>query len=435
MEHNPAPKKRSFRWAVTIGLIIGTICVTAFAFLYKLPTVYKYETDSLGVATEQRNEAFLSVATQNEEADVPYLKTGFKDTFYTIDKENVVTFHEYNGKKFVKKKPTEKIKVTLSQGDSKALVDISILTNDGFSEGYGVYTNPESIEFPYAFVKLTTNNISKDDYEYLLYVDYSIDDFYKNSKTYSMLYAFDTGENELKAVFSNKGVTSGADGLVDDSFILIPGDFTGAKADGFYYLTDRNHEPGKGFDLYKKTKVSGKEQLVCGDVSAPHLFFIDDSVCFFMNANSDSESSEFNLCKMKDGKPAVLRTYSGSPDQYAVRGNYIFNAAAKTLFNVETGSNDGVRTSISVNVVQDFAVSEDGSKLALAGNFAGNSEKLFFYNLKNDRSNTIDGADLFVSNHSNLAFLEDSVYIVIPGSSPEKISNFIISWDAIFSLN
>lgn len=435
MEHKPTKPKRSFRWAVTIGLILGTVCVTAFAFLYKLPTVYKYESDSLGVKTEQKNEAFLSVATLNEEAGVPYLKTGFKDTFYTVNGENEVSFHKYNGKKFVKEKTSEKIKITLSHGKSKALIDIYILTKDGFSEGYGVYTNPESVELPYAFVKLTTNNITKDAYEYLLYVDYSIDDFYKNSKTYSMLYAFDTDKNDLKAVFSDKGVTSGADGLVNDSFILIPGDFTGLEADGFYYLTDRNQEPNKYFDLYKKTDISSKEQLVCKNVCGPNLFLVDGDVCFFTNSETDSDTSEFDLCRIKDGKPSVLRTYSGSPEQYTVRGNYILNAAAKTLFNIESGSKEGIRTSISVNVVQDFAVSNDGTKFALSGNFAGNSEKLFFYNLKNDRSNTIDGADLFVSSHANLAFLDDSVYMVIPGSSSEKISNFVISWDAIFSLS
>ncbi len=435
MESNPAPKKRSFRWPITIGLIIGTICVTAFAFMYKLPTVYKYESDSLGTTTDKPNKAFLSVATQNEKADVPYLKTGFEDTFFTVDSENSVTFYKYNGKKFVKEKTSKSIKVTLSHGDTKALIDIAILEKDGLSEGYGVYTNPESIEFPFAFVKLINNNIIDDQYDYLLYVDYTIDDFYKNSKTFSMLYAFDTEENKLKAVFSDKGATSDLDGVVDDSFILIPGDFIGAKADALYYLTDRNHEPGKEFDLYKKTAVSGKEQLVCEGISAPHLFIVDDNVCFFMNNDTDDESNDFNLCKMKDDKPVVLRTYSGSPSQYTVRGNYMLNAAAKTLCNVETGSNEGIRTSISINAVQDFAISADGSKFALSGNFAGNTEKLFFYNLKNNRSNTIDGADLFVSNHANLAFLDDSVYIVMPDTDPDKIANFVISWDAIFSLN
>ncbi len=434
VETNPTLKKRSFRWPITIGLIIGTLCVTAFAFMYKLPTVYKYETDSLGTATEQPNKAFLSVATQNEKADVPYLKTGFEDTFFTIDSENAVTFYKHNGKKFSKEKHSKTIKVTLSRGDTKALIDISILERDGVSEGYGVYANPESIEFPFAFVKLRSNDISDKEYEYLLYVDYTIDDFYKNNKTYSMLYAFDTDENALKPIFSSKGATSGPDGLVDDSFILIPGDFTGTEPDGFYYLTDRNYEPDKAFDLYKKTTVSGKEQLVCENISAPHLFLIDGDVCFFMNSDTATDSSEFSLCKMKDDEPLEIRKYSGSPSQYTVRGNYIFNAAAKTLCNVATGSDDGIRTSISINTVQDFTISADGSKLALAGNFAGNSEKLFFYNLKNDRSNTIDGADLFVSNHANLAFLDNSVYMVMPDAESEKISNFVISWDAIFSL-
>lgn len=435
MKHNPTKPNRAFRWAVTIGLILGTVCVTAFAFLYKLPTVYKYENDSMGTLSKQSNEAFLSVATQNEEADAPYLKTGFENTFYKINSENEVEFYKYTGKKFAKEKPSEKIKITLSHRKTKALVEISVLTKDSFSEGYGVYTDPESIDFPYAFVKLTTNTISKDGYEYLIYVDYSIDDFYKNNKTYSMLYAFDKGTNKLTPVFSDKGVTSSADGFVDDSFILIPGDFTGLKADGFYYLTDRDCEPGKNFELYKKEKVSDKEQLICTDISSPNLFVVDNSVCFFMDSESSSDSSEFNLCKMKNGSPAILRTYSGSPDQYTIRGNYIFNPAAKTLFNIASGSKEAIRTSISINHVQDFTVNSDGSRFALAGNFAGNSEKLFFYNFKNDRSSTVDGNNLFVSNYANLAFLDDSVYIVIPGSSSEKISNFVISWDAVFSLS
>ncbi len=435
MQNNPVKKERSFRWAITIGLIIGTICVTAFAFLYKLPSVGKFEADSAGIHVEQPNGAFLSVATQNEEATVPFLKTGFDHIFFTVNDDNSVTFYEYKNENFSKLKASTSIKVTLPQGKEKALVDIAILEKDGVCEGYGVYTDPESVKLPYIFVKLTSNNISKDKYDYLLYVDYSIDDFYKNEKSYSMLYAFNTEDNELKAVFSNKGVTSGPDGLVNDSYTLIPGNFSALSPDAFYYVTDRNYEPGKAFDLYKKAGVNDKEELVCKNLASPYLFVVDKEVCFFMRDAEKEDSNEFYLCNLTDNTPKKIRTYSGSPEQYTIRDNYIFNAAAKMLYNVENGKTYGIHTNISINTVQDFTVNADGTKFALAGTFAGNSEKLFFYNLGNDRSNTIEGADLFVSNHSNLAFLDDSVYIVMPGTTSDKITNFVISWDAIFSIH
>lgn len=435
MENNPVKERRSFRWAITIGLIIGTICVTAFAFLYKLPSVSKFEADSAGIHVEQPNGAFLSVATQNEEATAPFLKTGFEKTFFTIDSENKVIFYEYANEKFSKIETSKEIKVTLTYGKEKALVNIAILEKDGICEGYGVFTNTESVKLPYVFVKLTSNTVTKDTYEYLLYADYTIDDFYKNTKNYSSLYAFSTKDNKLEPIFSNSGATSGPNGLINESFVFIPGDFAGVSADGFYYLTDRNYAPGTAFDLYKKDSVKGAEKIVHKGVAAPYLFLVKDDVCFFTKADGEDAAGTFKLSKIGEDGIETIHTYSGSPEQYLVRGNYIVNPAAKTVCNIATGKNDGIRTNISINAVQDFTVDDSGTKIALAGTFAGNSEKLLFCNLTNDRCTTIEGADLFISNYSNLAFLDDSVYIVMPGKTSDKISNFVISWDAVFSIH
>ena len=432
-------KKNKFRWALTIGLLIGTIIVTAFAFFYKLPQIYKYEKESL-VQDEGPNREVLSVATTNESSESPYLRTGFDNIFFSINNktdkngnvESKVSYYRYGKNKFSKLKPADKIKVTLSKGDEKALVSIDYLEIDGRIEGYGVYQNPKSLSFPYAFIKLTKNTLSKDDFDYLLYVDYSIDDFYRNSKTYSMIYALDTQNKEFQKVFSDKGCPVAVDEQIDDSFILIPSDITGKPADALYFLSDRDYAPGTAYDLYKKSSINSSEEIVAQGISSPNLFIINNKVCFLRESDS---KENFDLCQLSDDGEKVLKTFSGSPIQYIFNGKYMFNPSSKALYNLENGSSKSINTTLSISAVQDFDVNSDGTKLAIAGNFAGNSEKLLFIDYAKHRFNILDNSKLFISGHSNIRFLDSSVFFVAPSESKDKVSNLVFSWDAIFSLH
>ena len=74
--------------------------------------------------------------------------------------------------------------ITLPGADEKKPVNVSLLTVDGKTEGYGVYSDKESTTYPYAFLKIVENRIT-DNYDYIVFVDHTIQDFYKNSKTYN----------------------------------------------------------------------------------------------------------------------------------------------------------------------------------------------------------------------------------------------------------
>ena len=426
---NNSKKRNNFRWAVTIGLLIGTVCVVAFAFIYKLPKIYKYDSDTAVSQTDQPDKSFLATAEYKNSSDSPLIKTDFDKIFFSPDKEGKIEYYRYAKKKFVKIKPSDTVKVTLSKGKEKALVTIYIIENNGTKEGYGAYVNPESTLFPYAFVKLTENNITKDNFNYLLYVDYSIDDYYRNDKDFSTLYALSTKDNMLKKVISDKGAPA-RQNCTEDNFVLIPDSLTTAGSDAFYFLSDRSYEPGEAFDLYRKDSVSGKEDIVCEGISSPYLPVINNQLHFF---KTSQDKTEFYFCKMTDNGPTTVQTFSGDTGKYKIKGSYMFNAATKTLYNLKDSKKKSFQTSISINGVQDFDVSKDGSKIAIAGNFAGNSEKLLFADFKAKKLNIIDSTNLFLSDYSNICFIDDSVYFLSPSEEDGKISNLVFSWDAIFS--
>ena len=247
-----------------------------------------------------------------------------------------------------------------------------------------------------------------------------------------MVYALDSEKKTFQKVLSDKGRGIDLEEKIDDSFIIIPSDLTSKETNAIYFLTDRGHAPSSAYDLYRKTNVNSSEELVCENISSPNLFFIKNKLCF-MKGNDDANT--FDLCELSTDGYKSVKTFSGSPNQYVFRDNYMFNPSSKTLYNLESLKSKNLNSTLSISAVQDFAVNSDGTKLALAGNFAGNSEKLLFIDFKKNRFNILDSDNLFISDFSNIRFLGSSVFLVAPNDSKDKVSNMVFSWDAIFSFH
>lgn len=438
-------KSKCFRWAFTIGLIFGTALIVAFAFLYdKLPTIYKYEADALNTDVEQPNLLFSSVATTNQDSDLPYLNTDFDNVFFTASNEGTIEFWEFKNDAFSKLKSSGTINISVPLTNHSAEINVELLERDGQTVGYGVYVSGQSIQDPYAFFKLTENRCEPYNFDYLLYADYTIDDFYRNDKTFNMVYGVHKDGKKAEKLISDDHIRPGRKGLLDSSYILIPDSFTSAATDGIYFLSDRNYSIDAKYDVYKKTGLTDEEQIVFSGAVLPYLYMDKNTLYVFTKMIPDGKTEDLNSLSLEtfslisiseDEKFDAIKTFSGSPDQYFIKGNYIFSPSAKKLYSVESGRENIISTSISISGVQDFAVSSNGKKFALAGNFAGNSEKLFFYNFSSDRVQTIDGADVFFSGYPNLTFIDDSVYLLAPSQIPDKVINFVVSWNAIFSLN
>lgn len=408
-----------YKWSITIGIVLGTICIAAFAFLYKLPTVYKYENESMKTETHKMSTHFVENSTYNSEDTHPFLKTGFENKFYSADENGKISFYEFDGKSFKKVRESKSLDITLPGADEKKPVNVSLLTVDGKTEGYGVYSDKESTTYPYAFLKIVENRIT-DNYDYIVFVDHTIQDFYKNSKTYNDAFVYSSSAKKAKHIFP---------GTDSETSILLPTEFICERNDGFYFFASSSDKTSTDYKLYLKKSVNGKETLISDNIALPYVFTKDEKVCFFKNVlkTDNSEHTSFELVELgNENKP--LHVFTGTPTEYIVNGKYILNPNAKTVYSIERNEVQNIGSAFTILSVDTFAISNDGQKMAMAGTFAGNREKLLAYDFSQDELKVYNGEGLLLTGNTNITMIDDCVYFLAPAETSSKVRNYVINW-------
>lgn len=410
-----------YRWAITIGIVLGTVCIAAFAFLYKLPTVYKYEKDSLKTEDSKMSAHFTEKAVYNSEDTHPFLKTSFENKFYSLDDNGKIAFYEFDGKTFKKIRESWSLSITLPGVKDGAHVAVSLLTVDGKTEGYGVYSDKESTEFPYAFLKVVENRIT-DNYDYIAFADYTINDYYKNNKTYDDAFVFSSDTKNAECICSDAG---------ENTEMTFPTDFICERNDGFYFFSRPSDDKESGYKLFMKKTVSGKETLVSEDASLPYLFNKDGKIYFLKNVEKDdSDRRSFELTELgKENKP--IHVFTGTPGEYIVSEKNIFNPKAKTIYSVERDKTNTMGSSFTVLAVDSFAVSKDGTRMIMTGTFAGNKDRLLAYDFSEDELRVYNGEGLLLHGNSNVTLIDDYIYLLAPAEKASKVRNYVIQWSDI----
>lgn len=427
-------KKPRFRWPITIGLILGTVIVIAFAFLYKLPAHSRGE--SAEDSKQKTNKEFISVTTVNKKGDSPYQRTGLDNVYFTISEDGKVSYYEFAKERFNSLKATDRITVSLTVGKEKVHVDISLIKKNNQTVGYGLYSDPESVSCPYLFLKLTDNTIVDSEYKYLIFADSDYKNLYSNNKTYQMIYALNPEKKSVKRLLSDQGQPVGRNGLPSTSFIIVPDEFAGTQTDAFYFLSDRNSKSSATYELYKKADLDSPEEFVCDGICKPNLISYKGDTYFFKN--SEDGEGYFSLYKCTSSGVKQIKRFDEEADKCYVRDAYLLSCADKVLYDLFSNEEIGIPVPVSIRGIEDFVVNEKQDKIAIVGSFAGNSEKILFSRLGSpnykEKYKIFDNRNLFISGHSNVAFMGDYIYLVAPSEDEDKVYNYVISWDAIFSL-
>ncbi|NLL62886.1 MAG: hypothetical protein GX241_01380 [Ruminococcaceae bacterium] len=415
-------QQKVYKWSATIGLIIGTLCITLFAFFYKLPTIYKYEIDA--EKSDQIKAVYTEKALLASDDKAPFLMTSFDNIFYSFEDKEAF-FFTFKEKSFEPISIKRILQFSLPIGDGFEKVSVNMFSKDGILEGYGLYSKKKRDDAPYAFMKVVENKIT-DNADFIVFVDYTIEDFYNNSKSYDAIFVLNSKTKEIQNVFENK------------KNIIIPIDFIKERMDGFYYFTKSENN----FNLYKKNGINSKEILVAKNLILPHAFSIDGDIYLFTKPPIVKDkkgeivvSTEegFILAKLGGvGEDLVYNRFSGNPGKYIIKDYFVFNPENKSVFDVKNGSNQVINTTVSIFEIQDFTIDPNGERLILAGTFAGNKEKILFYDFITDKIVLVEGKTLFLSNNPNLSFIGDNVYFLSPGQTADYVTNLVIKWSDIF---
>ena len=421
-------EKISFNWAATIGLILATLIIAFFATGYKLPQVHKYEKDLAGRNNDELTAQFLAKSVIDKEDDSPYLETGIVGLYYCVDGDKITYHRVSDNGEFKKVRVTDTVKLQVPAKDKTEEVTVYFTEYNEETIGFGVLQNKKSKDFPYAFIKVIPNRVTEN-YDYLAFVDFTIGDFYKNTKTYDAAYAFLANDSKLEEIF-----------VLDPNTSFVAVDLIKDRADGFYYFT-KNEGDAEGYSLFMKTTTSSKEVIVSGNIALPYGFCKDGDLLLLEYAKSfkDAEGvtlkgdTIFCLSKVTGIMTEAVYEFNRDPATYLVKGYYILNPDAKILYDVLGGAEQVIDTTLSFDGVEDFAISDGGSKIALAGSIGTESDRLFFFEFATDRMQVISGKNLFLLGNPNVSFTSlDYVSFLSPSTTADTVKNIVVPWEQVF---
>ncbi len=408
-------RKISFSWAATIAIVIATFIMVLFSTVYKLPQVLKYESQ-MAESINQKDAEFLAKSTINSEDDAPYLETGIKGIYYTCNASGNVNFYKFERGEYKTYRSSGTVSITLPGTDNGKSTDISLVTYDGKTVGFGVYSNKTSRSFPYAFIKVIPNKVT-DNYDYIAFVDKTIPDYYNNSKKYETAFAFSKKGNDVAEIFDLNGATS---------FVSI--ELTEELGDGFYYFT--KNESGDKYSLYIKNAIHDNAFCVSDSVIYPQGFTKDGEL-YILEKTILSDAKFCMIRVTADQTGSIIKEFDTSAEKLLVNGNYILDLESKNLYDFASNTTQMISVSVSLEGVEDFAVSEGASRLVLAGRFAAGAEKLYFYEFATDKMKVIDSNNLYLSGNPNIAFDGSYVTFLSPASNANNVINIAISWSDI----
>ncbi len=404
-------RKISFSWAATLGILFATLFMILFATAYKLPQIFKYEADVAG-RISQKDMAFLEKSAINSEDEAPYLESGLSGIYYTGTADGKIAFYKFKDGKYERFHSSSTISVKLPGATSST--EINLISANGQTIGLGVYSDKQSKTFPYAFIKVIPNKVT-DNYDYIAFVDKSIPDYYNNTKSYESAYAFSKGD-KVELIFD-----------LDEDKAFIPIELIAERNDGFYYFTKNDFDDF--YSLYIKNTIHDKPAVMSSEVAIPCAFSRDNEL-YILERNKQS-TAEFCLALVSGFENTILKEFNYPATSYVVKGNYILDTNGKTLYDVQSGAEQVINSAISLAGVEDFSVSEGASKLALAGKFAGNNEKLFFYEFATEKILTVDSHNLFLSGNPNISFIGNYVTFLSPAKTADNVINIAIKWNDI----
>lgn len=416
-------KKLPLNWVITIAIVVATLIIVVFATAYKLPQIYKYEKDLAGRSTADKNTEFLNKSIIKDEEEAPYLTTGIDGLYYTANFDGEITFYRFNGETFKKVRSSDSVKVKLP--GTKREVTVYFATYNNETVGFGVFSDKKEKENPYAFLKVILNDITEN-HDYLAFVDKTVGDYYKNDKVYEGAFAFSKKNSEVEQIFD---LTEGE--------AFIPIDLIEGRKDGFYYF--KKLADTDGYGLYLQTTIAGKEVTISENIILPYAFCNDGDLLLLEYADKYREDLDlsdgtlFILTQVTGISDDYIKEFKRDPSEYIIKGNYMLNPTEKTLYDVLADTEQAINTDVAFTGVDDFALSDGGAKIALAGTIGTESDKLFFYEFATDRISIVGGEDIFLLGNSNINFLStDYISFVSPGSNSNYVKNIVIDWENLF---
>ncbi|MBQ2091997.1 MAG: hypothetical protein II473_02270 [Clostridia bacterium] len=416
-------KNLPLKWSITLALLVATLFMAIFATAYKLPQIYKYEKDLAGRNTAKNNEEFLKKSIIEDEDEAPYLETGINNYFYTANFNGDITFYRFNGEQFKKVRSSSSAKVKLP--GTKNEVTVYFIRNNEEVIGIGVYSNKKAKEKPYAFLKVIQNDITEN-YDYIAFVDYTVEDYYSNNKTFESAFAFSKSNSETEVIFE-----------LDPKTSFIPIDLIEERKDGFYFF--KKNADTDGYGLYLQTTVSGKEVTISENIALPYAFVKDGDLLLLEYADiyreelSLQSTTKFILTQVTGITTDYRREFDYEPESYIVKGNYILSPEEKILYDVIGDTVQAVRTEVALEGITDFALSDGAAKIALIGHVGTEADKFVFFEFATNRAATFSGKNIFMPGNENIAFYtENFVGFLSPASNSNYCKNVIIPWEDLF---
>ena len=88
---------------------------------------------------------------------------------------------------------------------------------------------------------------------------------------------------------------------------------------------------------------------------------------------------------------------------------------------------------LSFDGVEDFAISDGGSKIALAASIGTESDRLFFFEFATDRMQVISGKNLFLLGNPNVSFTSlDYISFLSPSTTADTVKDIVVPWEQVF---
>lgn len=430
-----------YRWAITISMLLASLVLLYFTFVYKLPyvrSINKDENPHVVAVGSMNNDIYSKISICDKTQDYPFVKTNNQNIFYSVKPYENVKLYEYSKGDFHKLSGVNEIKLSLTVNGEKIPFTIKYTVRDGKTVGYSIYQAKDKNKInKYAFARLCDMpKEMKTDYDLLLLIDLDYEDVFNSNKTYSEIYQLNSKTKKATRLVSESTRNiSVKDGKLRNDHSIVTDFSVDQCRDRFFYLSGRNYKLDNekhAYDIYSQYKYTKKPNLVAQNVLGEYVSQSQSGTCYLKNLDGNS----FALVKSIDGdKEKKLKTFDRQLNKgYKQCGNYLLDYETMTLYDLKKNSEYTIFDT-AFDSVKTFDVSPDGEKIVIYGSLSCNNERIVFFDLARKRKKCIDGMNLMHDDYPNLKFIDnDKISYIKPAKKDDKkLDNFVVSWNEIFA--
>lgn len=352
-----------------IAVILAVLAVAAAgAFFYTMQPAKKDVPEEASPYFSLTASEYSSVVKPAGENEKIYLPTDEKGIYYTANLKNEIEFYSYTPEGFspltFEKKTS---KVTLNVSNDKIPVKVTYIDTGSVKIGYGVFTSDmdKSVKaYDFAFVKVAKKPAGYGD-GYFLLADFDKTEFYKADKTFSEIYTYKFGNENLFTGVSQNTRLYDINGTYRQDWTMLTDEFMGNIGKKKYFLSSRYYtkeETGKRTDVMI---YSGnyRPTIVVEDM-ADTWFVSDEDGMHYIKLTDNGFKTVLKKDEKSKGKDK-LKFDGDYFEDYLRSGNYLFNKKTGVMTNLLTGD-EKTFENVDASKADVFSLSPDGTKAVFA---------------------------------------------------------------------